>query len=141
MIVEPADFDSVHVGDLLLYELHECLNCHRLIRKRVKKGQKRLITKGDRALSYDMPWDASFLLGRVVAIERDETVIRLNSPKWRIVNRFLAFLSGSQAWIWHYSVIAKRAVLGSRTTGLSRILLKVLRLPSRLWLKIGLVHG
>jgi hypothetical protein len=138
VVVEPADSDSVHPGDILLYQVGDHFHCHRLLRKTGSGDHQQLVTKGDAMLSPDLAWDPSLLLGKVVAIERGAEQLRLDGGKWLATSRLVAGLSRGQAALWRASHAAKQTLLGSRKTGLSAALMRFLRWPVEFCLKIAL---
>ena len=59
------------------------LIAHRVLRVRPGPSGPTFLTKGDNVSSFDPPPRATEIIGRVVAIERDDQTISLDTPAWR----------------------------------------------------------
>ena len=137
ILVEAADSSEISPGDVVVYESCHRFTCHRV----VKKDAAQLVTKGDASLSPDPLWEPSLLLGRVVGVSKGRVYVSMRARGWRIANRVLALSSTFQYNVWNACSLVKRQVLGSKRTGLSSLLVYVLRLPTRLALGVFLAGG
>jgi signal peptidase I len=96
VVVERASGDRLRRGDIVLYTIDGAFHTHRLLARRRHGGATLLVTKGDTALNPDQPWRGEQLLGKVVAIRREDRTIDLGSGKWRVINRLLGVLAALQ---------------------------------------------
>lgn len=83
--VAPLGQSPVRVGDVLLYRRGRAAIAHRLIRLQSGAGRSvGFILRGDAALRCDRPVERGQVLGRVLAVERDQRTVRLDSvsPVW-----------------------------------------------------------
>jgi len=73
--------DELSIGDIVLARAGDAWLAHRLIARRVQNGRVFLVTQGDNAAQPDPFWSAAQVVGRVVAIQRDSRIIRLDSRR------------------------------------------------------------
>jgi hypothetical protein len=92
-----------------------------------------LVTKGDTSLNPDQPWREEQLLGKVVAIRREDRTIDLGSGKWRAVNRLLGILAALQVAAFRAAHRVKMVIIGDRRTRWAPLVARIVSAPSR-WL-------
>jgi len=104
LTVRPIAFEEAGIGDIVAYRTNESqsvLTNHRVIRKGKDRGQRYLITKGDRNVYRDFPLVCpQDVLGKVVSIERNGRVTSLETPFYRLLGTLKARLSLG-LWILH----------------------------------------
>jgi signal peptidase I len=87
VLVAPVKGDEVRRGDILLYR---CSERRRVIAHRVvcvEQGSRQtrsFILRGDSSVTCDAPVEASQILGRVTAVERDGRTIQLAGRRARM---------------------------------------------------------
>jgi hypothetical protein len=71
-------------GDLVVYEVEGSMICHRVLWRRPQGSNHAFLTKGDGWRMTD-PWVcATQVIGKVVAIDRNGTISRLDTPLRRL---------------------------------------------------------
>jgi hypothetical protein len=76
--------DALRPGDLILHEARGRLVCHRVIRRRIRRGRVALLTRGD-AWRQSGRWIADRqVLGRVMAIDDDRCTRRADGWPMRL---------------------------------------------------------
>ena len=70
VLVSAASPDELRPGDIVVRKIANAHIAHRLIRSYASDNEIHLITKGDNALKADDVWQATQLVGKVIAIER-----------------------------------------------------------------------
>ena len=114
VLVERIGPDQVRFGDIALFRSDKHLVIHRVLGKRHGQGELAFLQKGDyNAEAGFIP--AAAILGRVRAVERNDTEVNLLSGRWRTIQVALAC----------YSL----ATLGARQAG--RLILTKLSLRGR----------
>jgi len=117
LIVKPIALEEAEIGEIVAFrrdESHSVLTTHRVVQKGKERGQRYIITKGDRNPNRDFPLVASQeVLGKVTGIERNGQVISLESPFYRIRGFLMARLSLG-LWILH---VLKRKIFASDQFG------------------------
>lgn len=74
----------IRCGDLVVYEDEGRMICHRVLRRRPQKFSHAFLTKGDGWRMTD-PWVcAEQVMGKVVAMSRNGSVARLDTPLRRL---------------------------------------------------------
>jgi signal peptidase I len=100
VFVRRCEFESVSVGDVILFERGSELLLHRVIRRVSKEvtlgAGALLVTKGDAANYEDSPIVAKQLLGRAIRIHRRKHHIDLESLERKITSKIIARVS---AWM------------------------------------------
>jgi signal peptidase I len=95
--VEPA---ALQPGDVVVFASDGSLISHRYWRSTGQRETITLFTKGDRQRSYDSPWPAEQLVGRVAARHRDGRQLLFTEGAGRRLNRQLARLAAVEmAWL------------------------------------------
>jgi signal peptidase I len=96
IVVRGISADQLHLGDMVLVKSENAWLTHRLI-GRIKCGTKLLyITKGDNQIVPDTLWTAEQLRGIVIAIQKPERILNLESKRIAGLNWILATLSQVQ---------------------------------------------
>jgi len=112
LVVKPIALEEAELGEIVAFrgdESHSVLTTHRVIQKGKERGQRYIITKGDRNPYRDFPLLSSQeLLGKVTGIERNGQVISLESPFYRIRGYLMARLS---LGLWILGVLKRKMVL------------------------------
>lgn len=97
VFIRRCDFESVSIGDVILFEQGSELLLHRVIRRipmEVTRGAGALlVTKGDAANQEDSPVASKQFLGRAIRIHRRKHHIDLESLERRIVSKMVARVS------------------------------------------------
>lgn len=88
-----ARLEALQVGDVVAVAAPARLLIHRYWGQVVVAGEPRLRTRGDRPLTFDTPWPAACLVGRVIARRRDGHGLWLTHGRGRWLNHGLARLS------------------------------------------------
>jgi signal peptidase I len=114
VVVEWASADGLRRGDIVLYTVGGAFHTHRLLARRRRGGATLLVTKGDTALNPDQPWREEQLLGRVVAIRREDRTIDLEGGKWRAMSRLLGVLAALQVAAFRGAQRVKMVIIGRR---------------------------
>jgi len=96
--VEAVDASAVRPGDVVVFARGVELVAHRVLRHRRKEGRRIFVTKGDVLAAPDEPVAEESLVGRVVAIERNGHVLRLDTPGSRFLGRTVAWFSPASRW-------------------------------------------
>jgi len=116
LIVKPIALEEAEIGEIVAFrrdESQSVLTTHRVIQKGKERGQRYIITKGDRNPHRDFPLLSSQeLLGKVTGIERNGQVISLDSPFYRIGGYLRARLS---LGLWILGVLKRKMVLLSES--------------------------
>jgi len=116
LIVKPIALEEAEIGEIVAFrrdESQSVLTTHRVIQKGKERGQRYIITKGDRNPYRDFPLLSSQeLLGKVTGIERNGQVISLESPFYRIGGYLMARLS---LGLWILGVLKRKMVLLSES--------------------------
>ena len=85
IVVQNTGAESLEIGDVVIALRKGEFITHRL----VGLGSKEYYTKGDNARYLDPPVKLESILGKVIAIEREDNIIDLQSPGWKLANRIL----------------------------------------------------
>lgn len=85
IVVEKVGVESLEIGDVLVVLRKGEFITHRL----VGWGSKECYTKGDNARHFDPPVQFERILGKVIAIEREDKITDLQSRHWKLSNRTL----------------------------------------------------
>jgi signal peptidase I len=98
VVLQRVESHRLQKGDLVVVRREHDLVTHRLVWQRA--GQ--WLTKGDNLRYMDPPIDEQAILGKVIAVERDRTIISLQGVRWQFVNRWLARLGWLEAVVFHF---------------------------------------
>ncbi len=109
LVVHPIALEEAAIGEIVAFrkvESHSVLTTHRVVQKGKERGQRYIITQGDRNPYRDFPLVSSQeVLGKVVGIERNGQVISLESPFYRIGGYLRARLS---LGLWILGVLKRK---------------------------------
>lgn len=86
-------FDSLKLGDVVLFRSGGGFRCHRVIKELSGEGCARFHTRGDFTLNEDAPLTEEMFIGRVSEVLTRAGAINLDSPVLRIYGRFAAAAS------------------------------------------------
>jgi len=96
VLVRGAQPDELRLGDIVVGTWGQGWRAHRLMDRRCEAGQTIFITQGDNSSVVDEAWPASQLVGVVVAVQRGEREVNLQSAWARRIGAGLAFLLRGQ---------------------------------------------
>lgn len=86
--VEPVAPETLKLGDIVLYRFSRGVIAHRVKRiNRQTNGTLSFVLRGDSSATDDQPINATEILGRVVAVERDGRTLALIGRRARLVRR------------------------------------------------------
>ena len=92
VLVERIGPDQIRFGDIAMFRSEKRLVIHRVLGKRHEQGRLAFLQKGDyNAEASFIP--ATAILGRVRAVERNDTEVCLVSGRWRAIQIALACYS------------------------------------------------
>jgi len=98
--VRPVSVSEIRYGDIIFYYNGNNVIVHRVIRKYRGKNKTKIVTKGD-ALRYpDKDISADSILGKVVAFEREERVVRIDKAPMSFVNILYTMLLPFSRWVY-----------------------------------------
>jgi signal peptidase I len=92
MVVEHGSRD-LHSGDVVIFKTQDKILAHRLIQVKKRSEGKVFICKGDNCRTFDQPFDADHILGKVVEVKSKNGHLYYKSACWRFLNYFLMILS------------------------------------------------
>ena len=81
---------GIRRGDVVVFQQWDILVTHRVIGIHQRQPVPTFLTKGDNAPGFDPPLGAHQVIGRVLAIERGNRYLRLDTIKWKILGCFFA---------------------------------------------------
>ena len=81
---------KLHIGDVITFYDSGLLVVHRIMRLKNQLGSILVTTKGDNSRTYDNPVSFDDILGRVVAIQRNDFTLSLDRPSMRIKGWLIA---------------------------------------------------
>lgn len=88
VLVRKEGLKQIRLGDIILFRIEDVFVTHRVIRKSWKNDHLYFVERGDRGGSASkIPFES--VLGRVVAIEKNGRLLRLDSGWGRMVNTVL----------------------------------------------------
>ncbi len=108
LMVKPIALWEAGIGEIVAYrkeESHSVLTTHRVVARGKDRGQRYLITQGDRNLYRDFPLSPQDVLGKVVSIERKGQLISLETPFYRLRGYLIARLS---LGLWILGVLKRK---------------------------------
>ncbi|MEA3432197.1 MAG: signal peptidase I [candidate division WOR-3 bacterium] len=100
ILFEPLTHSDVSIGNVIVYKQGERMVAHRLMKIYQNNERITLVTKGDTFPDFDDPIYPEEVLGKVVAVERNGRLIRLNRGLGRLANFVLAKISPFSRWIY-----------------------------------------
>lgn len=105
--------EDLRIGDIIVYQMNGHLFSHRYINIIKKEGRiLGLIFKGDNSLDFDgyLVFNNK-LLGKVIAIKRENRLINLSHFPWRKINLLIGILSFSQGSVIKFCRYFKHKLL------------------------------
>lgn len=93
IFIETVELDTLQLGDIVLIETSGELMTHRFWGVVQQNGQNFIITRGDRPLNFDMLWESTKLIGRIVARQRDSRLLSFQESAGKRLNQSLAALA------------------------------------------------
>jgi len=116
LVVKPISLEEAGIGEIVAYrkdESHSVLTTHRVVARGKDRGQRYLITKGDRNVYRDFPLvSPQEVFGKVVGIERKGQLISLETPFYRLHGYLKARLS---LGLWILGVLKRKTRLFSES--------------------------
>jgi hypothetical protein len=112
------DLTTVRRGSISLFSRNGKLVAHRVLR--IIPGapphfaSPRFLTKGDNSWSFDVQTGDATILGYVVAIQKPDALIVLDTPKWRWIGWFIAIATLSVALPYGWFRRIKQHLWGTR---------------------------
>lgn len=98
--VRPAKIFEINSGDVIFCRsFNNRMIVHRVIRKQRRNDKIVLLTKGDSTSDFDEYVYPDSILGKVIAIERNNRVIRMDKGMLRVINILCVKLSPFSKWI------------------------------------------
>lgn len=85
VLVRGAAADRIGPGDLLVYDGDGRFVCHRVLRRAGRSGELSFLTKGDHGWTLAAWISRRRVIGTVIAVERDGTVLGLETG-WRRID-------------------------------------------------------
>jgi hypothetical protein len=137
VVVEWASADRLRRGDIVLYTVDGALHTHRLLARRRCGDATLLVTKGDATLNPDQPWRETQLLGKVVAVRREDRTIDLEGGKWSSMNRLLGALAALQVAALRVAHWVKMVIIGNRRTRLTPLVTRIVSTPFQLLIRLA----
>ena len=90
--IQPVGTCDIQIGDVAIYTMDNGLIAHRVIKKMIVDDTSCFVCKGD-ASSRMEKVSGDKVLGKIVAVCRENSVVPLNRFRNRFWNRFIATLS------------------------------------------------
>jgi signal peptidase I len=113
---------GVRRGDVIVFRREGQLIAHRVLHIYVGDDGPTFVTKGDNAPQLDSPLSADEVVGRVLAIERGNRYMSLDTTAWQIVGWLIAV--GTLVWVklYGWSQDLKQRLLGPQPNRLTTFL-------------------
>jgi hypothetical protein len=134
---------GVRRGDVIVFWRDGRLIAHRVLR--VCRGDATpryvgpaFITKGDGVSHLDPPLSVDEVVGRVLAVERGDRVMSLDTAAWRVAGWLMAVSTLTWGEMYHWGRRLKRGLLGSRPSRLGAVLKRSIPLASQALRSLGL---
>jgi hypothetical protein len=119
-------------GDLVVALRERDLVTHRLVA--IENALWYL--KGDNLPGIDLPLPAGAIFGRVIAVQRKDTIISLETTRWRLVNRILGWSGRSQMILFDVLERFKVKLFGQQSPGWNSRLARFAALPFRILVRL-----
>ena len=105
MVLVTPDKAHLQRGDIVVYQASGLLITHRVLHiKHCDKNGATYKTKGDNSVLPDPPIKSGAIIGKVVAIRRNNREMRLDNRLWQITNHLIGSLMS--ALVMLYSAIS-----------------------------------
>jgi signal peptidase I len=98
--------DDFHPGDVIVFWQSNVLVVHRVIRIDHTPEQVHFLTKGDNAPNFDPLVGVEQVIGRVLAVQRGNREIPIDTATWRVLGHWIA---RSTLW-WQESLAIAREI-------------------------------
>ncbi|NVM20309.1 MAG: hypothetical protein HWN68_00830 [Desulfobacterales bacterium] len=112
VLAKHMEADEVEPGDIILFKNSHVLVTHRVIRILRRNGKTMILQRGDAGGSASTVAPES-VMGKVVAVEKDGRLLRLDCGWARVVNAFLGFQNCCSYGL-HLRIAAIRGRLGDK---------------------------
>ncbi|MDD3878071.1 MAG: signal peptidase I [Bacteroidales bacterium] len=93
VVIKKTDFHTIKTGDIVVFKGHLKIVAHRVIKIKKNADNWLLVCKGDSCNRADVPFSSDKYVGKVVAIERNNKTVNLESRTYQIINKTVAFFS------------------------------------------------
>lgn len=90
--IKKCDARELSIGDIITFKKDDVYVTHRVLWMLKKGNTIRVITRGDNEITVDSPVLPCQILGKVVAVQRADHILHLESVPWRLINRLLGIL-------------------------------------------------
>lgn len=128
VVVQPTDPGALRPGDVIVVQRGGEWITHRL----VAVDERGWHTHGDDTCHGDEAASAAQIVGRVIAIERNDQTIDLLQPRWRAIDRRINRVQRVQLRV----LAAARAIGGTRSHGITRSLPALINWPFQLLVRV-----
>ncbi len=116
ILVEPAEFSHLRLGEIVLYQISdEVVLAHRIVGRMQRYGTNYLLTRGDAAWGLDSPVSPSQILGRITVLERRGRLIRVDCRGRRLLG--LAHSNGRALYHRTRGAFGRLAARGTTALG------------------------
>jgi signal peptidase I len=120
---------DIRPGDIIVFWQDGRLLIHRVIRVSGESTSPAFFTKGDNAQGFDFPSTVQEMIGKVVAIERGQRRISLDTTNWRFAGRLIAVTVSAGARLAEIGSGVKRTLLGPRPVRVITFLRQSISIP------------
>ncbi|MBN1492828.1 MAG: S24/S26 family peptidase [Candidatus Omnitrophica bacterium] len=93
LLIKKVSLKDLVIGDIILYRINDQMVCHRLIRRSLDAKKSHLYVRGDNSPSAPECITNEMLLGKVVGILKNDTMIDLTKRRYRYINRAIVELA------------------------------------------------
>jgi signal peptidase I len=101
--------EDLHRGDIVVFQKSNVLITHRILCiSKADDSSMSLLTKGDNSIFPDPPIKSRVIIGKVVAIRRNNREMRLDNRGWQITNHLIGLLISVLVMLYS-------AIIGPRT--------------------------
>jgi signal peptidase I len=109
--VAPARNSRMRIGDIVYYFTPEKKpRVHRVVNIRKKKGRVTYLIKGDATYGSAEHVEATSVLGKVTAVEREGRTRRMDTAFSRIKSLLLAAISPFNRWVYFLGSLVKQTL-------------------------------
>jgi hypothetical protein len=113
---------GVRRGDVVVFRREGQLIAHRLLRVYGGDAEPTFVTKGDNAAQFDPPLSADEIVGRVLAVERGDRYMSLDTTTWRVLGWLVAVSTLAWTKLYGWSRDLKQRLLGPQPNRLTAFL-------------------
>lgn len=115
-------YAGVRRGDVVVLRHNSALVAHRVLRIFSDEAGTQLLTKGDNASQFDPVVSAEAILGRVLAVKRDDRQMSLDSAAWQAWGWLMAVSALAWTRLSGWGQYLKRSLLGPEPNRLTALL-------------------